>query len=277
MKTVHNIVFFGTPDFSVTVLDHMSKAGFAPSLIITAPDRKIGRKQVLTTTPVKTWGQEHNIEVWQPENPQELVQSLNEQSPDLFVVAAYGYIISQEVLDIPKHGTLNVHTSLLPRFRGACPIESAILHADTKTGSTIMLMDAKMDHGPILTQESFELDPHINRIDLFETLANHGGDLLVRTIEPWIKGEITPQEQDHEQATFCYKITKADGDITTDTDATRYRKYLAYFGWPGVFFFDQDKKRVKITRARFEDGTFVIERIIPEGKKEMDYRSYLKS
>ncbi len=269
-----NFVFFGTPEFSTIILDKLSSAGYMPSLIVTAPARPVGRKHVMTEPAAKQWADEHNVECWQPEHPRDILEQLEERKDDLYIVAAYGYIISQTILDIPQHGTLNVHTSLLPLHRGACPIESAILAGDTETGSTIMLMDAKLDHGPILAQTSFPLDQDTNRIELFEKLAHHGGDLLAQTIESWVSGDITPQEQDHAGATFCTKIKKSDGDISHDDDATRYRKYLGYFGWPGIFYFDEHGKRIKITQARFEDGQFIIEKVIPEGKNEVDYKSY---
>jgi methionyl-tRNA formyltransferase len=271
-----NIVFFGTPEFSTIILDHLHEAGMTPSLIITAPDKLVGRKQVLTPPAVKVWAQQHNVDVWQPNQPQDILEKLTERKPDVGIVAAYGYIMSQELLDVPKHGTLNVHTSLLPRFRGACPIESAILHGDEVTGSTIMLMDEKMDHGHIISQEYLELDSQVNRIELFEDLAHHGGSLLVNTIPRWIKGDIEAQEQEHENATFCYKINKSDGDITNDSDEVRDRKYRAYMGWPGVFFFDENNKRIKVTEAQYADGNFNILKVIPEGKNEMSYEDYLK-
>ena len=269
-----NIIFFGTPDFSVTILKHMHSAGFTPSLIVTAPDKKIGRKQVLTPPAVKQWADVHGIETLQPQHPKEIIQEIRSRKPDLCIVAAYGYIISQELLDIPKHGTLNVHTSLLPKYRGACPIESAILHADEVTGSTIMLMDAKMDHGPIISQKELILDPHIDRVELFKTLSNHGGELLVETLTPCIHGTIDPVPQDHTQASFCYKIKKSDGDVSNDNDHTKYRKYLAYKKWPGIFYFDNGK-RIKITEAQWKNNRFVMNKVIPEGKKEMDYQQYL--
>ena len=272
-----NIVFFGTPEFSVVILKEMEKAGFTPRTIVTAPDRKVGRKQLLTPPAVALWAKDHDIALLQPEHPQDVISELKETKADLFIVAAYGYIISQEILDIPRHGTLNVHTSLLPKYRGACPIESAILHGDSETGSTIMLMDAKMDHGPIISQERIELSEHTHREELFNILAHHGGELLGRTIKPWIDGSIIPQEQEHDRASFCYKISKTDGDITQDDDSTRYRKYLAYYGWPGVFFFNDQGKRIKVTKAQYEDGHFIIMRVIPEGKSEMDYQTYLST
>lgn len=266
-----SFVFFGTPEFSTIILDELKQQGYLPSLIITAPDKPVGRKQVLTSPAVKIWADENNIECWQPEHPRDIVEKLQQRQDDLYIVAAYGYILSSTILDIPKHGTLNVHTSLLPLHRGACPIESAILAGDEITGSTIMLMDEKLDHGPILAQEAFPLDPNTDRIQLFEKLAHHGGLLLAQTLAPWISGTIKTQEQEHNKATFCRKIQKSDGDITNNDDNTRYRKYLAYFGWPGVFYFDERGKRIKITKARFEAGKFIIEKIIPEGKSEMDF------
>jgi len=269
-----SFVFFGTPEFSTIILDELYLAGFIPSLIITATDKPVGRKKIITSPAVKIWADKHDIECWQPEHPRDITDQLKKRSDDLYIVAAYGYIISQEILDIPEHGTLNVHTSLLPMYRGACPIESAILAGDEVTGSTIMLMDAKLDHGPILTQEMIPLNRDTNRLELFEDLAHHGGKLLAETIEPWVQGDIEPQAQQHGQATFCTKIKKADGDITSDDDATRYRKYLGYFGWPGVFYFDAEGKRIKITQAKFEKGKFIIEKIIPEGKPEIDFALY---
>ena len=275
MKTSTQIVFFGTPDFSVTILEELKKSDYTPSLVITAPDKKIGRKHILTRPPVAQWAYENSIPFLQPQHPKEVQSKLSALVNTVFIVAAYGYIIPQSILDIPTHGTLNVHTSILPKYRGACPIESAILNGDSATGSTIMLMDSKMDHGPILAQESIPLDEHTNREELFTILSQHGAELLCSTLPFWLSGDLKPQQQDHGNATFCQKITKADGDITSDDDQARYRKYLAYYGWPGVFFFEDDNNRIKVTRARYEDSKFIIERVIPEGKKEVDYAQYL--
>lgn len=266
------IVFFGTPQFSVTILEHMKEAGLTPALVVSAPDKKVGRKHILTPPPVAVWAREHNIPLLQPEKPEEIIQHLREHEYDLFVVAAYGYILSQELITLPKYKTLNVHTSLLPRYRGASPIESAILNGDTETGSSIMLMDNKMDHGPILSQERIPLSEETNRVELFDILSHHGAQLLVKTIRRWVQGTITPQEQNHKEASSCSKIKKSYGDITNDDDKLRYRKYLAYMGWPGVFFIDEYGKRVKVTKARYEDSSFIIESVIPEGKNEQPYK-----
>ncbi len=274
MKKDLKFVYFGTPEFSTVVLNELKETGFTPSLIVTAPDRPVGRKYVLTSPPVKIWADDHDIECWQPEHPRDIVEKLSSEKWDLFVVASYGYIVSQKMLDVPTHGVLNVHTSLLPKYRGASPIESAILNGDSETGSTIMKMTLGMDEGPILNQSLIELDQTIMKPELFDTLAHDGGKLLVRTIEPWINSEILEQEQDHELATYCGKISKKDADITNDDEITRDRKYRAFYGWPGSYIMDGDT-RLKITKARFENNTFIIERIIPAGKNEMDYQQYL--
>jgi len=273
----NSFIFFGTPEFSVTILDILLEHHLVPSHIVTAHDRKIGRKQILTSPAVATWAKEHNIPLLQPEKPSDIIEYLKKQSPDFFVVAAYGYILSKKLLEIPTRGTLNVHTSLLPRWRGASPIESAILAGDTETGSTIMLMDEKLDHGAILRQQKLALDQDMNRENLFIQLAQHGGTLLAETIPLWLARKVIPQEQNHNEATFCHKIEKEYGNITIDNDYYRYRKYLAYYGWPGVFFIDNTGKRIKITQARYENNLFIIERVIPEGKNEMSSEQYSRT
>lgn len=273
MKDI-NFVYFGTPEFSTIVLDELKSAGYIPSLIITAPDRPVGRKYIMTAPPVKLWADVNNIECWQPERPRDIVEQLKKRNDDVYIVASYGYIVSQKLLDIPKHGVLNVHTSLLPKYRGASPIESAILHGDSETGSTIMQMTLGMDEGPIITQSRFPLEPDILKPDLFHMLAYDGGKLLAQILPEYITGNCVPIEQNHDLASYCTKIAKADGDITHDDDVTRDRKYRAYYGWPGVFIFDGDV-RLKITDAEFDGAKFTINKVIPAGKKEMDYSDYL--
>jgi len=274
MKDI-NFVYFGTPEFSTIVLDELKNAGYLPSLIVTAPDRPVGRKHVLTSPPVKVWADKHDIECWQPEKPKYIVEKLQERKDDLYIVASYGYIVSQKLLDIPRLGVLNVHTSLLPKYRGASPIESAILAGDSETGSTIMKMTLGMDEGPIITQSRFPLESDIVKPDLFHMLAHDGGKLLTQILPDYIDGKCIPVDQDHTIATYCNKIAKSDGDITNDSDEIRDRKYRAYYGWPGVFLFDNEV-RLKITGATFDGTTFTITRVTPAGKKEMNYSEYLK-
>ncbi len=304
---VSNMVFFGTPQISVFVLEELEKEGILPSLVVTTSDKKRGRKMLLTPPETKVWAQEHNIPVLQTEKITEaFIHTLKDLAPkeaekenwDIFVVAAYGKLLPQELLDIPEHGVVNVHPSLLPRLRGANPIRGAILADEKEVGVSIMLVDAEMDHGPILAQEKVTLPennlennkgwpPHGSELD--EILARHGGMLLAHTLPQWIKGNITPQEQNHNDATFTKKITKEDGLI--DIDADPYQNLLkirAYEGWPGTYFFKDDKparlasesvagKRIKIIEAEIEDGKLKITRVIPEGKKEMDYNVFLGS
>jgi len=271
-----DFVYFGTPEFSVIVLNELKKSGFIPSLIITTPNRPVGRKHILTPPPVKTWADEEGIECWQPERPRDIVEELSLRGADLFIVASYGYIVNQKLLDIPKHGVLNVHTSLLPKYRGASPIESVILHGDIETGSTIMEMILGMDEGPIITQSRFDLEPDILKPDLFTMLAHDGGQLLAQILPDYISGNAQPIEQNHDEATYCGKIEKSDGNITDDDDQTQDRKYRAYYGWPGVFMFDGEI-RLKITEAEYINGEFIIKRVIPAGKKEINYNQYLNN
>ena len=278
------IVFFGTPEIAVTVLDSLKEAGYLPALIITNPDAPQGRKMLMTPPPVKVWAGAAGILVLQPttlKDPEVLAQ-LTEGAYTLFIVAAYGKIIPQTILDIPKHGTLNVHPSLLPKLRGASPIRSAILNDMRETGATIMLMDAELDHGPILAQKTVVIEEAswpLRGIALDSMLAHEGGELLVTTIPKWLEGTIHPHEQTHEEATFCTKITKEMGEIDLTADPyANLLKIRAFDGWPGTYFFTErnDKRiRVKIVDAELaEDGSLNILRVIPEGKKEMAYSDF---
>ncbi|MFT5179850.1 MAG: methionyl-tRNA formyltransferase [Candidatus Paceibacteria bacterium] len=281
MNNKPTIVFFGTDSFSVTVLNELKAKDFAPDLIITVPDRPKGRKLILTPSEAKVWAKENDIPTMEPEVlDEEFVNKLKEKEWDLFITASYGKIIPQSVLDIPTKGPLNVHPSLLPLYRGASPIESAMLDDMKETGVTIMLMDAKMDHGSILNQEVVEFDEWPKKKEVEDNLAKLGGQLLCQTIPLWINGDIEEQEQDHEMATFTKKIKKEDGLIDLDGNTKEsYLKIKALNPWPGTFYFVKkgDKEiRVKITDASFIKGKFKILKVIPEGKKEMDFDVFEK-
>ena len=291
MNNNPTFIFFGTDDFSVIVLNELEKNGFIPSVLVTVPDKPKGRKLVLTPPETKVWADKRNILVLQPEKlNDEFVETLkkagalrapaeSQTNPwDLFIAVSYGLIIPKKVLDIPTHGTLNVHPSLLPLYRGASPIESAMLDDRKETGVTIMKMDAKMDHGPILSQEIVSYDKWPTKEIVRNELAQKGGEALSKIIPMWLSGEILEQEQDHLSATYTKKIVKADGEIfLDDLPYKNFLKIQAYNPWPGAFFFVKhgDKKtRVKITSAKFEDNKLIIERVIPEGKKEMSYEDF---
>ena len=284
-QTIPNIVFFGTPQISVFVLEELEKKGILPSLIVTAPDKPRGRKMLMTPPEAKEWAQAHNIPVLQPEKiASEFLDELEDMSPEegwsVFIVAAYGKLLPKELLEMPKYNVVNVHPSLLPRLRGANPIRGAILADEKEVGVSVMLVDEEMDHGPILAQEKVDLKslsgskgdgwpPHGNELD--ELLARKGGELLGDVLPQWLAGEITPQEQKHEEATLTKKVTKGDGLIDLNDDPYQnLLKIRAYEGWPGTYFF-KDEKRIKIIDAKLEKGKLNITRVIPEGKKEMDY------
>lgn len=280
-------IFFGTSEFSVKVLNILIKNGYTPDFVVTVPDKPQGRKMILTPPPVKIFVQAHNLKFDQPASLSSY--HLPSTTYDLFVVASYGKIIPKSILDVPKYGTLNVHPSLLPKFRGSSPIQSFILSGEEKTGVTIMLMDEQVDHGQIFEQQNLEVSPPLggetskwlNARQLEEKLAELGGQMLIDVIPKWITSKIKAIEQDHSQATFTKKITKEDGlvDLEKDNPEIIYRKFLAFQLWPSVYFFVEKKGkkiRVIIKKARFENGKLIIEKVIPEGKKEMDYKDFLK-
>ncbi len=279
--------FFGTPDIASLVLSELEAAGLVPALVITNPDAPVGRKQVLTPPPAKVWATERGLPILQPTtlNHSGAMPELTNSNWDFFVVAAYGKLIPKWLLNIPKHGTLNVHPSLLPKLRGASPIRSAILENMNETGVTIMLMDEELDHGPILAQERTRVAPEVWPVpgrELDQLMAMHGGSLLAEVIPRYLAGEITPRAQDHSQATFCTKITKHMGELALDPHhlptgeiARQYLlKVCAFDGWPETFFMHEGK-RVKIKDAAIIDGTFTPTRVVPEGRGEMVFSDFL--
>ncbi len=265
------IIFFGTPALSVTILDHLIQAGYEIPLVVTSPDKPVGRKQIMTPPPVKVYAESNNLKVIQPEKlTSETLKEIRNSGASLGIVVAYGHIIPQSIIDSLSKGLLNIHYSLLPEFRGASPVEQSILSRQKETGVTIQKLVFKLDAGPIVAQEKFALTDTITTPELKEQLTDIGARLLTSILPDYLNGQISPVEQDESRATHCKKISKADGEIkSTDNNETRWTKYRAYFGWPGIFYFDEDGKRVKITEASFENKKFTIRKIIPEGKKEI--------
>lgn len=231
-------IFFGSSEFSLIVLNELLANGYLPLAVVTAPDQLVGRKQVLTATPVKILALEKNIPLLQPEKLDELVGNKNFCSlqPELFIVASYGKIIPKNILDLPKFGSLNVHPSLLPKYRGASPIQAALLNGDKETGVTIMLMDEKMDHGPILSSVQCSVSKKENFLELHNRLAETGAKFLIKTLPDFLSGKIKPKEQNHEAATFCKIIKKQDGKIDWQKSAEEiYNQWRAYSIWPGIY------------------------------------------
>lgn len=287
MQSNFKIAFFGTPEFAVSILNELKRGNITPELIVTNPDEPKGRKLIITPPPAKIWATEHNIPAIQPENlktkPGELKDSF-----DLFIVAAYGKLIPDEILNTPKHGTINVHPSLLPKYRGPSPVQATILNGDTETGVSIMLLDKEMDHGPIIAQETYNLTTsHLYLPELKERLAEVAGRMLCKLIPDWIAGKIKAIPQSHTEASFTKKISKDDGfvpnqdlldlDLSADRANQIERMVRALNPDPGVFtYFETNgkKMRVKITRARVELNKLIIEKVIPEGKKEMSWEDF---
>lgn len=284
-KTKLRIVFFGTPSFSTFVLDELESAGILPALIVTVPDKPADRGLLMKASPVKVWGEERNIDVLQPERldfSDPAADIILNSEWDIFIVAGYGKLLPSALLAIPKYGTLNVHPSLLPKFRGPSPIESQILSDAKEIGVSIILLDEETDHGPILAQASITPEPWPFRRNMVEDLLWHeGGKLLAESIPLVVDGSLKAEAQNHAEATFTPKLKKEDGLIDLAGDAYQnYLKFCAYEGWPGTYFFvtrNGKEIRIKIIDAKYEAGAFTPTRIIPEGKKEMDYVDFLRS
>ena len=280
-----SFVFFGTDEFSVTVLEELEKEYFLPALIVAPPDKPKGRGLALTPPPIKIWAARHSIEILQPlKLDSNFLSSLTlyPKPFTLFVVASYGKIIPQAVLDIPEKGTLNAHPSLLPKYRGPSPVESQILDDEKEVGVSIMLLDKEMDHGPILAQEKIAAVSALPMPSpvLSRTLAQIGGRILAKTIPLYLSGELVPIPQNHDLATICKKITKEDGLIDlADNQRKNYLKFLAFQNWPTVYFFAERKGkkiRVIIKDAYFENNKFKIKNVLPEGGRLMPYEDFLR-
>jgi methionyl-tRNA formyltransferase len=287
------IAFFGTPEFSVDILTELSTSGFMPSVIVTAPDAPRGRGLILTPPPVKVWAETHDIPVLQPHTlrlnntPDTDRDILYNSEWDLFIVASYGKILPQELLDIPQKGTLNVHPSLLPQYRGASPIRSAILDDNNEAvGVSIMLLDAGMDTGPIVAQGRVTLEKEDGdwppRATVLEKLLAHeGGKLLAEIIPEWIQGTVVPEPQNESEATISKKITKDMGLIDLTLDPWKnFLKIQALEGWPGTYFFIEKNgapMRIKIIDAVYKDNELHLLSVIPEGKKEMTYEVFAQT
>ncbi|HDD61536.1 MAG TPA: methionyl-tRNA formyltransferase [Chloroflexi bacterium] len=245
------IVFMGTPDFAVPSLVKLAE-GFQVVGVITQPDRPSGRGRKLVPSPVKHAALEHGLEVFQPENAntENSLQKIREWDPDLICVAAYGQILKPPLLDLPQFGCINVHASLLPRWRGASPISAAILHDDSQTGVTIMQMGPGLDDGPILAQESIDILADETAGSLSDRLADLGGKLLAATIPLYVGGNISPRIQDHSFTTYAPQLKKSAGELNFDLSAESLaRTVRAFSPWPGTFTFWKELRLI-IHQAR---------------------------
>jgi methionyl-tRNA formyltransferase len=257
--------FFGTPRFAAIILEELIKAGMPPALVVTNPDRPAGRKKIMTSPPAKLVAQSAGIPVWQPEKLDSAAEELKGDW-DFFVVAAYAKILKDNILAKPRHGTLGIHPSLLPKYRGASPIQSAILAGEPETGVAIYILDEAVDHGPVLAQTKLELNPETDYLELEELLARAGGRLLAEAAPKYLDGEIKPVPQNHAEATFTKKFETTDGfvDLTKDAPEIIYRKIKALNPEPGVYAII-NSIRTKLLDAKLADGKIQITKIQEAG------------
>ncbi len=238
IRKMKRIVFMGTPEFSLPAMERLVACGYEIVAVYTQPDKPAGRGRVPNPSPVKVKAQEYGISVLQLEsfrNSSE-IEYLSSLNPDIIVVVAFGQMLSRKVLDIPAFGCLNIHPSLLPRYRGSSPVASAILRGDTETGVTIMLLDAGVDTGPILTQKRVFMEPEDTTESLENKLSEIGADLLVETMPAWFEQKLSPKRQEDGEATYTSQISKNDGAINWQLSANELEKRVrAFHPWPGSY------------------------------------------
>jgi len=281
-------IFFGSPKFATIILEKLINAGYIPTAVICNPDRPVGRKKIITPPPVKSLVMKHeawNISILQPEklDPSFKFQ-VSSFKPDVFIVAAYAKIIPKEILEMPRLGTIGVHPSLLPKYRGSSPIQSVILSGDKETGVTLYLMDEKMDHGAILASDKIQATSDLDYKKMERKLAELGADLLIETLPKFINGEIKPEIQNENKATYTKKFTTEDAFVDPEVlrDAQNgtslekaemiERKIRALNPEPGAWTYTRDKKqetrnkRVKILEVEIIDKKLRLKKVQTEGK-----------
>jgi methionyl-tRNA formyltransferase len=232
-KLNKNIIFWGTPDFAVPSLDILNKLNLV-SLVVTQPDRPAGRGKKLISTPIKEYANKNSIDTLSPDKlDSNFIENIKKYLPATFVVVAYGKIIPQEILDLSELTAINIHPSMLPILRGPSPIQSALLAGFSSTGVSLMQLDKKMDHGPILSQIEVKIESNEDYIILAKRLSDIGAELLNKNILDYLNNQITPLSQDDDKATFCKMINKVDGLIDWSKSAKEiHNQVRAYRAWP---------------------------------------------
>ncbi len=261
------IVFMGTPSFAETILSSLLEAKYDVVSVYTQPDRPSGRDQEVVKSAVKILAEQKSIPVEQPSRMDEAaLETLRSFHPDIVVVAAYGKILPEKMLAIPHFGCINIHTSLLPRWRGASPVQNALLSGDTRTGVTLMLMDKGMDTGPILGQKTLSIAPNDTATTLLPQLAEGGSALLLSTLPQWLDNTIKPAPQDETGVTLCQLIEREDGKIFWSDEAEAiYNRYRALSDWPGIFSFW--RKGASLLRIKFHRVS--LQKQSPETKHKL--------
>lgn len=265
-------IFFGTPEFAAIILEKLISAHLSPVSVVCNPDRPVGRKKIVTPPPTKVLAQEHGIPVFQPANKNELNALAPQLEADFSIVAYYYQILSKEILEKFHLGIIGVHYSFLPKYRGATPVQAAILAGDSTIGISLYLIDEQLDHGPILAQKSVPISPHDTYLDLENKLTPIAGQMLIDLLPKFMKGEITLAPQDHAAATLTKKFKTDDAyvDLEKDDHILIERKIRALNSEPGVWTLQQVQgkpKRVKLLDAELSEGKLKLKIIQIEGEK----------
>lgn len=296
-----NIIFMGTPEFAVPTLKALHHSSHSILTVITQPDKPKGRGQKLIVSPIKQYALDSNLPILQPKtvNAPEFIESLKQNQPDVIIVVAFGQILSETFLKIPRHFCINLHSSLLPKYRGAAPIHRAILNGDTKSGVTTMIMDKGMDTGDILLMQETPIHETDNAQTLHDTLSEMGGALMLETLKRLEENTLLPVQQDDSQATYAAKLKKEEGLIHWEKSAVDLLNQVrGLTPWPGTYTM-LNKKRLRVLKVRTTEGTIddmpgkvaritdegievgtgqgrlVITELQPEGKKSMSAKSFL--
>lgn len=298
-------VFMGTSSFAGEVLKILVREKYNIISVYTQPDKKVGRNQSLKPSPVKVFAEKNNLKIREIKKFDESsIKKLKHQKPDLVLVVAYGKILPQEVLDIPGFGSLNIHASLLPKYRGPSPVHNAILNGETETGATLIAMDNGIDSGDIIAQEKIFIEPDEILPEVMRKMLEASEKLILEKIPLWIERKIKPQKQDESKASFCQLIERADGKIFWNEEAEKiYNKFRAFQPWPGVFSFWENGSLVriklnKISLASEDDtkspehcgeiiqkeekvvvkagkGYIILEEVQSEGKKSLPIQDFI--
>jgi len=290
-----SVTYFGTHNFSAAILETLIKDGdFKIQTVITQPDRAVGRKKEMQKSPVKLLAEKYNLKIEQPET---LKKYSITNKTDINIVCQYGMLIPNSILESAQDGSINVHTSLLPKYRGASPIQTALINGDQETGVTIMQMDEKMDHGPILSQEKIAITPNDTYFTLSDKMTSIAAPQLIQTVKNFINKKITPQAQNHDEATFCKELTRTDGEINWQKNATEtYNLYRGLTPWPGIWTLWQNKRLklldIQPSIEKIKTGTIInnnghllagcanntaieITKLQLEGKKPMNAKEFI--
>ena len=296
-----NIIFMGTPEFAVPTLKSLHQSSHSIRAVITQPEKPKGRGQKLLVSPIKQYALDSDLPILQPKtvNDPEFIESLKQNRPDVIIVVAFGQILSEIFLKIPKQFCINLHSSLLPKYRGAAPIHRAILNGDTKSGVTTMIMDKGMDTGDILLMQETPIHQTDTAQNLHDTLSKMGGALVLETLKRLEENTLLPVQQDHNQATFAAKLKKEEGLIRWDQSATSLSNQVrGLTPWPGTYTLLKNKrlriikvqigegspddapgKVARVTDVGIEVGTgqgrLIITELQLEGKKSMPTKSFL--